>query len=342
MNPRPIFVHACWRTGSTYVWSKFREQPRYRCYLEPLHEAFIASPASRFEAEYQSRVTEKMRHPALRAHYFAEYPFRPAGGVEKFAAHFPYQRYCLAPGDEDPALEEYIGQLLHLAWGNGQIPLLQFNRGLLRSQWLRQKFNSIDVLLLRDPWETWHSYCSFPHRYFITVTACIAGQNRDSAWFQPLRELLDVPCFAGGDMQKDLDFYYEFTGQNEAHLPALFCYFYLLTALHNLRHADVVLDLDHIAASPEARDRAEKALLAHGIELSLADCRLPVKAGARHGWQNDAMQRAWALLERSLREELLVSLDRFGEMAPFLSTTFQEITAEFVEPSETCAPVASI
>jgi hypothetical protein len=35
----PVFLHASWRTGSTWFWGKFRELPETLCYYEPLHSA---------------------------------------------------------------------------------------------------------------------------------------------------------------------------------------------------------------------------------------------------------------------------------------------------------------
>lgn len=329
---RPIFVHGCWRTGSTYVWSKFREQARYRCYLEPLHEALIDQPESHFEQEYRDQVTQKLRHPSLERHYFAEYPFRAGGGVEKFAKDLPYKRYCLEPGEEDAALEEYVANLLAHAGAHGQVPVLQFNRGLLRSRWLHKKFNSLDVLLLRDPFETWLSYKSFADRYFITVTACIAGQNKDSMWFKPLQEIVEVPYFAGETFQEDFNFYYQFTGQHESKLYALFYYFFVLTFLYNLPSAHAIVDLDSLTRSADARTRVGGRLAAHGLAISLADCRLPChpECASQVRALEPLQQVVEDLIADHLSEVLAISEPAFESAAPFLSPKLRDLARSFL------------
>lgn len=340
---RPVFIHGCWRTGSTYVWSKFREQRRFRCYLEPLHEALLDKPESHFENEHAQQVTRKLRHPSLAEHYFAEYPFRPEGGVERFAKHLPYQRYCLEPGDEDAALHGYVSNLLEYARTRGQIPVLQFNRGLLRSRWLHHHFNSVDILLLRDPLEVWLSYASFAERYFMTVTACIAGQNSQSRWFSPLQELVRVPQFVSRNFQEDFNFYYQFTGESAARLFLIFYYFAVVTALYNASFCEAILDLDAITQEQRARAKAEGALAGCGLAISMADCRLPMhperKAAERQ--YKAEMRDVVALVRERLGGRLALARARYAQIRDFISEPYRELFTEFLHADDALPARAS-
>src|SRR5689334_15510805 len=117
--PRPVFIHAMWRTGSTYVWKKFRDQAQYRAYYEPLNE-LLARSRKTFVAAASSQAAEKLRHPALKDFYFAEFPFTPGGGVEFFEKALSYERYALEPQAEDEPLHRYINNLLAHAELHGQ------------------------------------------------------------------------------------------------------------------------------------------------------------------------------------------------------------------------------
>ena len=37
-GPFPLFIHAWFRSGSTYIWSKLRNDEKLICYYEPFHE----------------------------------------------------------------------------------------------------------------------------------------------------------------------------------------------------------------------------------------------------------------------------------------------------------------
>jgi hypothetical protein len=118
----PIFIHAMWRTGSTYVWKKFRDQPQYRAYYEPLHESLgTARPVGRLLpaalAATRTRGRNRgLRHPDLDRPYLDEYPLRWwAGGVRHFKTKFAQERYWLDPDDVDADLLRYISSLVSFA-----------------------------------------------------------------------------------------------------------------------------------------------------------------------------------------------------------------------------------
>ena len=62
----PIFIHAWWRSGSTYIWSKLRENESCRCYYEPLHEKIAGLNLAAIEGPAEVSVSRALRHPITR------------------------------------------------------------------------------------------------------------------------------------------------------------------------------------------------------------------------------------------------------------------------------------
>ncbi|MGA7415096.1 MAG: hypothetical protein WBW33_31790, partial [Bryobacteraceae bacterium] len=159
--PLPIFVHGMWRTGSTYIWNKFREQPGYRAYLEPFHESLLRDKEEDLRRQLPPETAQTSRHPVLSDYYFSEYEIEPVGGIRHFEKRFSYQSYCLGPRSSDPPQLRYIRNLIEAAWRGQQRPVFKFTRGLMRAGWLQANFPSYTILLLRRPLDIWKSFVSF-------------------------------------------------------------------------------------------------------------------------------------------------------------------------------------
>jgi hypothetical protein len=71
-SKNPIFIHSLFRTGSTYIWNKFRQNPKYVCYYEPFHHVL----ADVTKAGIGSTLTtdfDAVGHPRLDRYYLSEY-----------------------------------------------------------------------------------------------------------------------------------------------------------------------------------------------------------------------------------------------------------------------------
>jgi SAM-dependent methyltransferase len=329
-RPRPIFIHAIWRTGSTYIWKKFREQGRYRSYYEPLHEVLLRSQEE-IESLQPSSITARYRHPQIDRFYFAEFPFKTQGGVEHFEKHFPYERYCLDVAASDEPLRRYVSHLISLAQDNGQVPVLQFNRSLLRVGWLNRNFAPLNILLLRRPMDIWQSYLSFDGLYFPAVVSLILGQNRHK---QPLRHIVEfetVPFHVTDSFENEFEYYYQFTQRNLHSLYPLFYSFYTLTCAHAARYADCTIDMNEVSANPQVRDAVTQKLYELGVEISLSDCQLPrytALSPSDQEWL--AYERVGrGLLRASLPPSLLLPACKLKEHEPLLSDYFRGVLSEF-------------
>ena len=204
----PIFIHGMWRAATTYIWHKFRTQDKYRAFLEPLHECLL-EPESALRDMLPTSITGRLRHPTIDRYYFDEYAFQPSGGVPHFQKSFSYQRYCLDPSEPDPPLRRYVQSLIDLADLNGQQPVLQFNRALLRAGWLAKNFACRTVLLLRRPSDLWNSFISYENLYFPTVICMIVGQNRSAPALDAIACRHQVPCYVADGFADEFSFYHE-------------------------------------------------------------------------------------------------------------------------------------
>lgn len=297
VHQRPVFVHGMFRTGGTYVWSKFRKLGSYRAYYEPLNEV-LAKP----EEEVRIRNREfaaRARHPES-DFYFAELPFEPGRGVEYFDKSFGFEPYALAEHALHEPLRRYFANLLTYALAHRQIPLFKVDRGLLRTGWLTANFFPLNLLVLRKPFDVWQSYKSFgeQHIYHKVVTCIILGRNRDHAILGDLADRYKLPESRHLRADRVYEFYAGWVREAGDALYPLFFELYLLTTLHSARYADCILDMTGISSNPELKAAATRRLSELGIPISLEDCRMPSRA------QNEEVRRRVQEIEQSCRERL--------------------------------------
>jgi SAM-dependent methyltransferase len=326
---RPIFIHAMWRTGSTYVWKKFRDQQQYRAYFEPFNEYLVHSPAELSEIYSQEKI-KGARHAEDIGSYFNEYPFTAGGGVEYFAKSFAYQKYCLEEGEEAADVERYVANLIDHAHRNGQIPVLQFNRSFMRAGWLNARFRPINIVLVRRPFATWRSFLSFGTG-FLTLVYLVTAQNREKEPMKYVADWHQAPPLTAATHEEEALFYWRYASKPDSTLYSTFYEFDLAGILSCSRYADCILDMDELTVNPKARDAAEARLRELGIKLSLQDCSLPSYTA------ESAEEKEWLayegvarkLLRKRLPSRFMLTPGKLKEHEPMLGDYFREIYSEF-------------
>jgi hypothetical protein len=93
----PIVVHAWWRSGSTCIWSKLRENESCRCYFEPLNPTIADLRVTTVARLPDIADTKNLRHPILKTHYFAEYADLLRSARLSYSPDLAYDRYLLLP-----------------------------------------------------------------------------------------------------------------------------------------------------------------------------------------------------------------------------------------------------
>jgi tetratricopeptide (TPR) repeat protein len=342
LNARPIFIQAFWRSGSTYIWKKFREQPQYRAYYEPLNELLVKPREQILHARPPASAAQ-LRHPSIDQFYFAEFPFTDTRGVEFFEKPLSYQHYCLDEDAEAEPLNRYIGNLIAHASRRGQRAVLQFNRGLLRAGWLTRNFSPINILLVRRPVNVWKSILSFANHSFVGIFTLLLGQNRFKAPVKYLPEWVEIPLHAGETIEEDYAHYGPIAIENENRLYPSFFDFYLLSIVHCAQYADCILDMDEISRNAGVRKATTDRLRELGISISLDDCELP-----RYGIAS-SVEREWlayenfarTYLKRTLPPNLSVPGERFTANYFLLGNYFRALVSEFTARASSRASVPS-
>lgn len=328
-----IWINAIWRTGSTYIWHKYRQTGLCHCYLEPFHELMLDLDPVQHRAAFLAGEPRLLRHPELSEPCFAEYPVRPQGGVPGYLKRFGYERYVLEEGDEDPELQSYIAGLV--AWCNerGRTCVFQPNRALLRSDWLCRRFGFFHIFLVRHPWDVWHSMMSYPVLYFPAAILNTVNQNRNSPYFSPLLARYPIPVIQDANCQFELARHAEFARDHPAILEPIFFYFFAVACLYNLACCDVVLDMNAVsAAALRAREAAECEIAKGGVPIGFDDCNVPkyhisfAEVERHHKIENEICE----LLTRASLPRLTISRTRFNALRTDLSEYMVELCGRFV------------
>jgi hypothetical protein len=269
IHKKPIFIHSLFRTGSTYIWNKFRENPNYYCYYEPFHQ--ILAQVTPKNIEYAlSKNYDRVKHPHLTRYYLYEY--RPLlenehSGVPYFKKSFSFDEFCY--NGENPDLKNYIDYLITRA--GDKIPLLQFNRSALRVKWFKQNYpDSLNIYLVRNPRDQWESYVQLYRRSnytgFFLMDLIIAGINKDKNDFLPLANRLPLLRYRDDQQDNENNFYHlllDSYSQEEKYL--IFYYTWFRSLVENVLNADFILNINLLSKESSYREKVIKFLKNRGI-----------------------------------------------------------------------------
>jgi len=272
---RPIFIHSLWRTGSTYVWSRFRAAEQTRCYYEPLHDGLARLTADRI-ARGTSEIVEQNNHPQLAQPYFAEFgPLVAGRGVRGYRRRFAYNRFALRPADSDAELQAYIASLIAAAQREGQVAVLGMNRSDLRMSWMRSRFQSYDISVDREPADVFSSYISQMYKgnyYYFTKLMLIIELNRHHEIFAPIAERLTLRSRAEQLIVSPKAFYHNvLDGMSREDLYALTLYVWAVRSLHALSCCDLVVDLALADRRGYRGELSDRIAADCGLEVDFSD-----------------------------------------------------------------------
>jgi hypothetical protein len=273
-SPPPIFLHGLWRSGSTYVWSRFRAVKSAYSYFEQLYPGLARmTPARLRRGAWQDAVAAN-RHPELEAPYFAEFsPLLLRRGVKGFDRRFAFDRFALGPQDRYPALELYLDGLIGYATAQNRRAVLGCNRTWLRPAWIKARFGSYDVHVERDPMAIWASYkrhAQAGNYNYFTNLHLILERNSRHPLFAPIADrvrlrrglqLLTKPAQAYPGLIERM---------SDAESYGLVYYMWSLSILSGLSHCDLIVD----TGAPSMAGRASAAIKADsGLDIDFSGIR---------------------------------------------------------------------
>lgn len=276
----PIWIHAPWRAGSTYVWNTFRSCPEYLAFYEPFHESLETLTGT--AVAHATATSWPSGHPPLDAPYYCEFEplLAPGGGVCGFEQAFPYTYYFV--NDEPLARQQaYLNGLVAHARTLGRRAVFGFCRTTGRAAWFRRYMPGVHIALTRDGLGLWRSAFgrSETHGdlYFVTRPLVILLLSRRDPWIANYLAALDLDplprLYDAGQAQRRAERLAR--RDPELTMRAFAAVFALGTALSQ-RHADLVIPIE--ALSTEVGRRSLSASLAgrFGVTLDWSDCAIPV------------------------------------------------------------------
>lgn len=277
-----IFLHGGWRCGSTYVWSRFRALRETLSFYEPFSEQLASCTAESILKNTDQ--TWDSRHPALSAPYFSEYlPMVGSSGVCFYDDRFATQRYFV--GVQDKLFEEdYLGLLLEFASNESKCAVLGFSRSLGRVGAIKQVFDGCHVVLVRDPLQQWLSTRSYrePNQasYFELQPLMILALARPESPAGAIANWLRLPRLSGDSYRHQYrSLRRHFRVLDDELSYKAFIAVYMLSYMHALLYADLVIDMDLLSRSPSYRQSISTAFQER-VDLApdFSDCSLPLHA----------------------------------------------------------------
>jgi hypothetical protein len=321
---RPVFLHGMWRSGTTYVWSRFRAAPGAHAFYEPLHHGLAKLTRARIARDTNERVTA-MGHPALEQPYFAEFePLLSWRGVKKYSASFAFDRFALAPQDTHRPLQRYVGSLVEHAAGQGKTAIVGCNRTVFRIGWLRERFGPFDIHIDRDPYAIWRSYRQQMARgnySFLTYWMMVLERNAEHPLFAAFARRLPLRGSPRQLMTKRKDFYRETLDRMSPEMSyAIVFYMWAIAALHALSYCDLVFDMNRLGDPQYLDDLVQAIRQGCGLDVSLPDARVVEGGPDNSGLDRLAVERAVApFFPRDAFKSFVLpgaAQARFGELAP--------------------------
>lgn len=270
-----IFVHAWWRSSSTYVWSRLRRDPALCCYYEPLHEQLASLDPVALDGPAETEVSRLLRHPLAERHYFAEYRDLVASGRLGYSQDLAYTRYLLRPAEPDEALRTYLDRLIAAAAAAGCRPVLCFCRSQMRSAWMKQVLGGHHVAQIRNPLDQWGSFQVNP--YFVRQTLAIALRLRA----RHPRAFVHLEHFE--QQVKTLE-RQRATGSTGGAAPTIsrqdvlgiFLVLWIASALQSIGCGDRVLDVDRLSTDADYQAEMSRWFGSLGCDVDFSDCRTPI------------------------------------------------------------------
>lgn len=276
----PVFLHSMWRTGSSYLLSRFERSDRYLVFYEPFNgEIGSAKLRARAKADHERKRTT-LRHPDSSTSYFDIYDsLDPQTGrpIWSFAKRrLPIHDVYNGLSADGTAL---LQACIRLAKVWGRTAVFGFCHSGLQVEQMRRTFAGRHAYLYRAPRDQFLSYSPLANDFFMPATVLqllsaprLAETARRvapdiAAYPAPLLRLLSLAAPHRATMRvarrlsQSLD------------LATLYQLFYLSWTAsndHGRAACSLALSLESAERDPDCRSRFERE-----FAVSLDDLRYP-------------------------------------------------------------------
>lgn len=200
-----VLAHAMWRSGSTWLASRFAASPRYRLFYEPDHEYAASLKAIRRAASQQAGKLAALHHPDVGGGYFDAYErVDRQTGLPLWRLAAPEAALRDVYGQASPRYLAFLAACARAATEEGRVAFLGFCRSGTQHRAIDAGTGQrgARIHLWRDPREQFCSYGWPGNDYFIPGTllqllsaprtravalalAAPRGWRRGGAWVVP-------------------------------------------------------------------------------------------------------------------------------------------------------------
>jgi hypothetical protein len=255
---RGIFLHTGWRSGGTWVWSRFRALESVRAFYEPLSPLLGDLSLADIPAV---RPTWNSGHPPLGAPYYEEYRSfmqEQARGVAGYRKRFGTDRFRDVPDDEFPAVQAYLQNLCDRSTDQGKVPVLKFCRSQGRLPWLKSAFpRAMHAVVLRNPASQfasgWLLKQEWSNPFFVAAPFCVLGLNQAEPVVKQVIEVCGVslPPVAPASVEEYAAACEQYARTAEGgNAYRAFVALWILCASRMVDGVDLVIDVDRLGQSP--------------------------------------------------------------------------------------------
>ena len=149
-----VFVTSRFRSGSTALWSAFRQLSDVTAYYEPFNERRFFDPVTRGSGVDATHIGID--------DYWTEYD-STHGLADLYDENWIRHRLFMGQHAWNPKMQRFIDLLIEQSEGR---PVLQFNRVDFRLPWLSQHYPEASIVhLYRNPREQWCSFLINIHEF---------------------------------------------------------------------------------------------------------------------------------------------------------------------------------
>jgi hypothetical protein len=267
----PVFIHGGFRTSSTWLWSRFRRNARFWCYYEIFNGAIPFINSSNF-TNFSTRAWNS-RHPKSEPYYIE---YLPLLHDKSYLTFFPIEKqrgeYFTPLGgisaELDQNSQDYVACLINAAQTiYEKQPVLSCTGMLAKVAGLKNEFDGIHILLVRNLFYQWNSYSGQQRdgiSFFFDYLFGALRFARDDRFLLYLKEFSRVDEFGSADEWASRDRYDD--------VFCVFVAFHVYLLVNASRYCDVVIDSNRLVGKQDGYRENMESLLArmigHHVDLS--------------------------------------------------------------------------
>lgn len=188
----PVFLHSMWRTGSTYLISRFAASDNYLPFYEPFHEYIGDAKARKYVAANYDRLRVGLCHPEVKGGLFQVYEERVTPyGPPLHSLYCPTSAIFDVYRGVSPKSLSYLEACVRYAISRGKRAVFGFCRSGIQAPDIAAHIPGHHIYLYRNPVEQFLSY-GFPGKndYFLPTTFLQLASS--PVWKRAFREACDV------------------------------------------------------------------------------------------------------------------------------------------------------